>query len=65
MEEEDDFVSMHDKAFTLLNVAKTKGRSIDFRRLSSPAAMTVNKGEEIELVNHNKYVGPVLDKTQF
>lgn len=51
-----------DKSFILLNVAKTKDVSIDFRKSSSAvAAMSVVKREEIELLEQNKYSGTALD----
>lgn len=49
-------MSRRDKSFSLLNVAKTKDRSIDFRKSSTAATMIVVKGEEIELVEQLKYV---------
>lgn len=55
----EDFVSWRDKSFIMLNVAKTKDTTIDFRESSSAAKAIVwsdviIKGEEIELVEHDK-----------
>lgn len=59
-------MSCRDKSFILLNVAKTKDTTIDFRESSSAGKATVIiKGEEIELVEYDKYLGTVLDKKLF
>ena len=53
-------MSWCDKSFIPLNAAKTKDMGIDLRKSSSPATMTVIKGEEIELVGRDRYLATAL-----
>ena len=56
-----DFVGWCDKAYLELNVSKTKGLSIDFRRSKGTIVQTVIHGENVEIVSSYKYLGTVFD----
>ena len=58
----DEFVNWCDRSFLLLNTSKTKDMVIDFRRKQpgSPPP-TYIKGSSIEVVDHYKYLGTVID----
>ena len=58
----DEFVSWCDRSFLQLNISKTKDMVVDFRRKQpgSPPP-TYIKGSSIEVVDHYKYLGTVID----
>lgn len=49
-------MSWPDKSFILLNEAKKRDMSIDFRKSSSAAAMTIIEREKVKLVERYKYL---------
>ncbi|KAK0146536.1 hypothetical protein N1851_014143 [Merluccius polli] len=58
----DEFVSWCDRSFLQLNSSKTKDMVIDFRRKQSGSTPpTYIKGSSIEVVDHYKYLGTVID----
>ena len=56
-----NFVSWCKENFLFLNVKKTKELIIDFRKKKEPVKPTMIDNEEIEIVDHYKYLGTIID----
>lgn len=56
-----DFVKWCDDSLLDLNVSKTKELIIDFRKKGTNTSVCRIHGEDVEIVNHYKYLGTVFD----